>query len=315
MLRICAVTTNRQFLPSISLGELGSPGLLWYWVDFNSPTEEEAMLLDRHFHFHPLAVEDCFYLLQRPKLDHYEEVHFMIMHSLDPLKLAVREVDMFIGPNFVVTFHKEALKELDEAWARIQRKDNWKKGHLYAAYSVMDKLVDQYFPAIHELEDQLLGIETRPRKRSVQMLMDEVFEIRSRLLKLRRTIVPMRDLLYRVINSDRIEGIREQMYYFTDVYDHLLKLSEMIDSNREVTADMRDHYISVNANRMNTIMKTLTVITTIFMPLTFIAGIYGMNFEYMPELSWHGAYYAVLGVMFGLGFGMFLWFRRKGWFE
>ena len=97
----------------------------------------------------------------------------------------------------------------------------------------------------------------------------------------------MRDLLYRVINTDRIDHLREQLVFFTDIHDHLLKLSEMIDSNRDMTADMRDSYISLNSNRMNTIMKTLTVITTIFMPLTFIAGLYGMNFVYMPELKWH----------------------------
>lgn len=125
----------------------------------------------------------------------------------------------------------------------------------------------------------------------------------------------MRDLLYRTINSERIEGVKNHLFYFTDVCDHLLKLSELIESDREITADIRDSYASFNSNRMNSIMKTLTVITTIFMPLTFVAGIYGMNFDNMPELHWQWGYFIVLGLLFSLGFGMYLWFRRKGWFD
>ncbi|MGO4277019.1 CorA family divalent cation transporter, partial [Paenibacillus sp. TAF58] len=130
-------------------------------------------------------------------------------------------------------------------------------------------------PSIYQIEDQLDDIENNFDAESIEVLMKHIFGIRAKLLKLRRTIVPMRDLLYRVINTDRIEHLREQLVFFTDIHDHLLKLSEMIDSNRDLTADLRDSYISLNSNRMNTIMKTLTVITTIFMPLTFIAGLYG----------------------------------------
>lgn len=201
---------------------------------------------------------------------------------------------------------------MEDAWAKISGQNKGvDQGPIYAAYLIMDKLVDQYFPSVYQIEDQLNDIENKVRSESIQALMDDIFEIRSKLLKLRRTIVPMRDLLYRVINSERIEGIKEHLFYFKDVHDHLLKLSEMIDSNRDVTADMRDSYISLNSNRMNTIMKTLTVITTIFMPLTFIAGIYGMNFENMPELKWQWGYFIVLALMFAIGFGMFTWFRKK----
>lgn len=316
MLRICAVTHDSDLLTDIGLDRLDDPDIAWYWVDFNQPTEQEAKLLESHFRFHPLAIEDCYHLLQRPKVDHYETVHFFVLHALNPHKLSAQEVDMFLGSRFLVTFHFGQQPELDEAWLRMQEQPSCReKGHLYAAYLVMDKLVDEYFPAVYELEDQLLGIEARSRKRSVQQMMDDIFEIRGRLLKLRRTIVPMRDLLYRVVNSERIEGVKEHLFYFTDVYDHLLKLAEMIESNRDMTADMRDSYISMNSNRMNTIMKTLTVITTIFMPLTFIAGIYGMNFDYMPELKWHGGYFFILGIMLAIGAGMFWWFKRKGWFD
>jgi magnesium transporter len=316
MLRTFAVTKDWMVLRNVSLEEMAREKYLWYWVDFNAPTEEEAMNLESHFHFHSLAIEDCFHLLQRPKVDHYGDTHFFVLHALDQVDLSAHEVDLFIGDNFMVTFHHKELLELDQAWERITtQNDLWEKGHLYAMYTVMDKLVDQYFPAVYLIEDQLLEIETSGVQTASHNVMDDVFEIRSKLLKLRKTIIPMRDLLYRVINSDRITGLKEQHVYYTDIYDHLLKLAEMIEANREMTADMRDNYVSVNSNRMNTIMKTLTVITTIFMPLTFIAGIYGMNFLHMPELEWKWGYFAVLGVMFGIGFGMFAWFRQKGWFK
>jgi magnesium transporter len=316
MIRSLVITNDGEVIKDVPLDLLSDDNIQWYWVDFNAPSEEEAKLLDEHFHFHPLAVEDCYHLLQRPKLDHYEDVHFFVMHAINPKTLAAEEVDLFLGKHFVVTFHFNPSREMEEAWGVIsEQKKGVDKGHLYAAYLVMDKLVDQYFPSVYQIEDQLNEFENNVQSESIQVLMDDIFEIRSKLLKLRRTIVPMRDLLYRIINSDRIEGIKELLFYFTDVHDHLLKLSEMIESNRDITADMRDSYISLNSNRMNTIMKTLTVITTIFMPLTFIAGIYGMNFENMPELKWQWGYFMALTVMFGIGFGMYMWFRRKGWFN
>lgn len=316
MIRTLAITTDFNVLHNVPLKQLSDPNINWYWVDFHDPTEEEALQLKSHFHFHPLAIEDCFYLLQRPKMDHYEKVHFFVMHAINAKTLAAEEVDMFLGSNYMVTFHLHESREIEDAWSKISEQENLRnEGHIYAAYLVLDNLVDQYFPSVYQIEDQLDEIENNLNAEAVEVLMNHIFEIRSKLLKLRRTIVPMRDLLYRVINTDRIDQIREHLVFFTDIHDHLLKLSEMIESNRDMTADMRDSYISLNSNRMNTIMKTLTVITTIFMPLTFIAGIYGMNFAYMPELEWHWGYFAILLVMFGIGFGMFSWFWKKGWFK
>ncbi|MDF2651039.1 MAG: metal transporter [Paenibacillus sp.] len=316
MLRTFAVTKDSRTKQQLSLEELSRPDIDWYWVDFCKPTEEEAMLLETHFRFHPLAIEDCFHLLQRPKVDHYGDVGFFVLHALNQQDLKAYEVNLFICKNFIVTFHHQQHTELDDAWTQTTGGDgSWRNGPLYAMYTLIDKLVDQYFPVVYQIEDQLLDIEADEGRKVSYTIMDEVYAIRSKLLKLRKTIVPMRDLLYRLINSDVIGGMKEQHIYFADVYDHLLKLSEILEANREITADMRDNYISLSSNRMNTIMKTLTVITTIFMPLTFIAGIYGMNFGYMPELQWHWGYFVCLGVMLGIGIGMFALFKGKGWFN
>ncbi|OPH60280.1 magnesium and cobalt transport protein CorA [Paenibacillus ferrarius] len=316
MIRSVAITKDYRVLHDVPLNQLADPNIQWYWVDFHNPNEEEAKHLKDPFGFHPLAIEDCFYLLQRPKMDHYEDVHFFVMHAINAKTLAAEEVDMFLGSNYIVTFHLHESREIEDAWSRVSEQEALRKeGHIYAAYLVLDNLVDQYFPSVYQIEDQLDDIENNLNSEATEVLMSHIFEIRAQLLKLRRTIVPMRDLLYRVINTERIDHLRGHLVFFTDIHDHLLKLSEMIESNRDMTADMRDSYISLNSNRMNNIMKTLTVITTIFMPLTFIAGIYGMNFAHMPELEWKWGYFLILLIMFGIGFGMFLWFRKKGWFK
>jgi magnesium transporter len=312
-----AMTDDQELLEEIPLHNLMESNINWFWVDFDCPTDAEIKLLDSYFHFHPLAIEDCMHFLQRPKVDHYEETHLFVVHSLHPETLVAEEIDFFLGPRGIVTFHLAPSQEIEEVRRRMQdpliRKG---KDHNFIAYLLMDKLVDNYFPTLFFIEDQLNELEAQGENNAgIQKQTEQVYDIRADLLRLRRTVFPMRDLLYRMINSDKIPGVKEQNIYYTDIYDHLLKLTEMIESNREMTADLRDSYNSLRSNRMNSIMKTLTVITTIFMPLTFIAGVYGMNFVNMPELQWAGGYYLIIGVMVVLGLGMYLWFRRKGWFD
>lgn len=316
MIRTLAITTDHLVIEDMPIERLNDSDVTWFWVDFNQPTPDEAKLLDTFFHFHPLAVEDCLLLLQRPKLDYYKNEHFFVFHALNPVTQKASEVDLFLSSKFIVTFHRDLLQEMDQAWQKIlSRPDFQARGPIFAAYIVFDELVDQYFPCVELIEDQLSEMESANGTRSIHQLMNEVYEVRSKLLALRRTIAPMRDLFYRIINSTRIDGLEANLVYYTDVYHHLLKLMEMVDSNREVTSDIRDSYLSLNSYRMNEIMKTLTVITTIFMPLTFIAGIYGMNFENMPELTTQNGYFIAVGFMAVLGFSMYLWFRFKGWFR
>ncbi|MFC5701697.1 magnesium/cobalt transporter CorA [Cohnella faecalis] len=317
MLHILAMTEDLQVLENIEIERLTDKDVKWFWVDFDKPTEEETKLLDSYFHFHPLAIEDSLHLLQRPKVDHYGDTHFFVLHGIEPGDSAkVGEINFFLGPRGIVTIHLEPSAEIEDAWRQMASPDFYSKyDHNYVAYLILDKLVDNYFPMLYRIEDQLNELDDAGSEARVRLEIDQVYDIRSALLRLRKTVIPMRDLLYRIINSDKITGVKEHHAYFTDVYDHLLKLAEMIESNREMTADLRDSYNSRQNNRMNAIMKRLTVITTIFMPLTLIAGIYGMNFRFMPELEWHWGYFAVLGAMGALAWGMYAWFRKKGWFD
>ena len=316
VLHTMLVNEQGQLEEDVPLQRLNDEDVRWFWVDFDCPTEEETKALDTFFHFHPLAIEDCLHLLQRPKVDHYDDTNFFVVHAIHPDTLKATELNFFLGPRGIVTFHLQPCDEIEEAWRKMLDPElHGRHDHGYVAYLLLDGLVDNYFPTLYRIEDEINELEELHPGASIQGVLDQVYNFRTDLLRLRRTVIPMRDLLYRMLNSDKIPAARAHLAYFSDIYDHLLKLTEMIESNRDMTADLRDSYDSLRSNRMNAIMKTLTVITTIFMPLTFIAGVYGMNFEHMPELGWRWSYFVVLAGMAVLGAGMYWWFRRKGWFD
>ncbi|KAA0549928.1 magnesium/cobalt transporter CorA [Bacillus sp. BGMRC 2118] len=310
------VIENNQLHELEKLPDIQETDNKWYWIDFNSPTEEEIESLHHPLQFHPLSIEDCIHTLQRPKLDYYENYNFYVIQALNAETFTREEVDFFVGDHYIVTFHNQHSHEVDEVWNRlVQSKlvSEWNPSTVL--YHVLDKIVDNYFPLVYHIEDRLDEIDANSEVKSTEELLNEIFDVRHELLLLRHTITPMRDLTYRIINSSRLKDVQGRMEYFADIHDHLLKLAEMIEASRELTTDMRDSYVSLNSHQTNRVMKVLTVITTIFMPLTFIAGIYGMNFEYMPELHSEYGYYGTLLVMLVIGVGMFGWFYNKGWFK
>ncbi|MDP4142998.1 MAG: magnesium/cobalt transporter CorA [Bacillota bacterium] len=312
MIHTLAITKDLKLKKNLPLEKLYSDEISWFWVDFEVPDEKECKLLETHFHFHQLAIEDCLQNLQRPKLDFYDGYSFFVLHALNEKTLTPDEVDLFIGKNYIVSFHRDHLEALDEVWLKINTTESiWSEGSFFVCYHIIDKLVDYYFPAVYKLEDYINGIGDSLNKDAI----DKVFDIRSDLLRLRRIINQMRDLLYRILNSSRLEEVKTKQIFFADIYDHLLRLSEMIETNQAITSEIRDSFLSLNSHRMNKIMMVLTVVTSVFIPLTFIAGVYGMNFDNMPELRWKYGYFIVMGIMVAIAFFMFLWFKRKGWFD
>ncbi|MHC1683373.1 MAG: magnesium/cobalt transporter CorA [Clostridiaceae bacterium] len=316
MIRVIAITKDLKPILNLSVEELNKENILWFWLDMNQPLKEEISILENYFKFHHLAIEDCVYSLNSPKLNYYDDYNFFVLNSLNQDTLVPKEVALFVGTNYIVSYHNEHLDEIDEVFERTKTNEkNYDKGPTYLAHQIFDKIVDSFFPAIYKIEDKLNKFENNTRKKSTHILMNEIFKVRGELLKLRKIVVSMRDLLYRIVNSERLKGFYQHKLYFTDIHDHLIKLSNMVESNREITSDIRDSYLSLNATRMNRNMMVLTVITTIFIPLTFIAGVYGMNFEYMPELTYKYGYFIVLFIMTLIAIVMFSWFKRKGWFD
>ena len=309
-------TVNQEVIMDFPLEYIQTNELEWYWVDIGEPTKEEEQLLSSFFHFHPLAIEDCLQMLQRPKLDHYGDYEFFVLHAFNEKEMEAEELNLFVGKDFVVSFHFPPMQELQEARERIRSNPrDWERGNILITYNIVDKVVDTYFPIVYHIEDYLNEVDERLSMDMDHLSMDQVFDLRSDLLRLRRTIIPMRDLLYRVMYSERINLNQSERAYFDDIYDHLLKLTEMVEANRELTADIRDSYDSINASRMNRIMMILTTVSTVFIPLTFIVGVYGMNFINMPELEWKYGYFIVVGLMVVIATGMIAWFKYKGWFN
>ncbi|MEH7106550.1 MULTISPECIES: magnesium/cobalt transporter CorA [Bacillaceae] len=316
MIRNIGVTKTYELEVNQDVATLINGDYLWYWIDFNQPTEDETDLLRDPLSFHPLAIEDCIHHLQRPKLDYYENYTFFVTQSLNQETISKDEIDFFISSKYIITFHHKPSIEINETWNRLSHSsqiEKWDPAHVL--YNVIDKMVDNYFPPIYQIEDRLSEIDENSKGRSTESLLEDLFDTRHQLLSLRHTITPMRDLVYRILNSQRMQEIQGKMVYFSDIHDHLLKLTEMIEANRELTTDIRDSYISINSEQTNHVMKVLTVITTIFMPLQFIVGLYGMNFRYMPELTWKYGYFGILFIMAAIAIGMSWWFMKKGWFK
>lgn len=316
MIRTIAFTQSNEIRTGMSIPELISGDYRWYWIDFNEPTLDEIEFLKEPLRFHPLAIEDCIHTLQRPKLDYYDDYNFFVVQALNADSMDKEEVDLFLGTDYIITFHMEMNREIDDVWSRLEltkTPGNWDPS--LVIYHVIDKIVDNYFPLVYKIEDLLNEIDENSAGRSMEELLEDLFDTRHELLSLRHTITPMRDLVYRMINSHRLADILARKEYFNDIHDHLLRLGEKVEESRELTTDIRDSYLSMNSHETNRVMKVLTVITTIFMPLTFIAGIYGMNFVNMPELNWQYGYFGALFTMSFIGLAMFLWFRKKGWFK
>jgi magnesium transporter len=316
MIRTIAVNKHFQLIKNLQVSQLVNGDYLWYWIDFDQPSEAEMELLRNPLHFHPLAIEDCIHHLQRPKLDYYNNHTFFVLQALNPKTNTREEVDFFLGEKFIVSFHHSPSNEISEVWKKLNVAADlgkWDPTHVF--YHVLDKMVDNYFPLVYQIEDVLNEIDENSKGRSMEELLEDLFATRHDLLKLRHTISPMRDLVYRILNSQRLFDVQGKREYFSDIHDHLLKLSEMIEANRELTTDIRDSYISLNSHQTNHVMKVLTVFTTIFMPLTFIVGVYGMNFENMPELKWKDGYFACLFLMLTIAVWMYIWFKKKGWFK
>ncbi|WP_164668185.1 magnesium/cobalt transporter CorA [Virgibacillus doumboii] len=316
MIRIVAQTNDNEIVINLTMEDLRKQHFSWVWVDFEAPSQEEIALLESHFHFHPLAVEDCMHELQRPKLDYYDNHSFFVIHAVDKEDLSKKEIDIFLEKNRIVTFHAHASGSINAAFNMFNGINNKEElDEFFVFHQLLDNVVDKYFPIVYDIEDHINELEDNTKQLSMEQLLEQLFDRRGELLKLRQTVHPMRDLLYRVLNTHHLEGIDDRREYFVDIHDHLIKVADMIASNREMTQDIRDSYLSLSSHQTNRTMQMLTVISVIFMPLTFIVGVYGMNFEFMPELDEKYGYFVVWFIMLAIGTLMFFWFKKKGWFD
>ena len=296
----------------------GKPSVTW--IDVVGVHEPKVIeQIGCQFHIHPLLMEDIMNTTQRPKIDDLGKYICLILKLITfdetAMELRIEQLSLVLSDDFVLSFQesesgifKPLRDRIRNSLGRIRR-----MGTDYLAYSLLDAVVDHYFVVmekmgekIDSLEDEVVSNPKREILRSVQQLRDEI-------LLVRRSVWPLREVISLLERAESPLVDKSSSFFFRDVYEHTIQVMDTVDTYRDILSGMFDIYLSSVSNRLNEVMKVLTIIATIFMPLTFLAGVYGMNFEHMPELKWQYGYFMVLGVMLAVAMGMLVYFRKKKW--
>ncbi|BAQ64954.1 magnesium/cobalt transporter CorA [Geminocystis sp. NIES-3709] len=292
------------------------------WADIQGLGSENILLeIGEVFQLHPLILEDVINVPQRPKMEDYKNQLLVVLHSIKLNKnrsgFLSEQISFVLSKNYLLTFQEDEINDFVTIRERIRLNQGKVRelGTDYLMYLLLDMLIDNYFPVlenygerIEHLEDQII---VNPSRDTLQ----KIYRVRRELLALRRSIWPLRNLFNTLIREEN-ELISEEVYvYLRDCYSHTIQILDILETYRELASSSMEFLISSMSNKMNEVITLLTIISSIFIPLTFIAGVYGMNFKYMPELEWHWGYFAVLTLMFLIGIVMIFYFWRRGWFK
>lgn len=294
------------------------------WVDIKDPSKDELSALAGIFNFHPLAIEDTIRFVELPKIDEYDSHLFVVFHKvsldIDTEKLNTQEIDFFLGKNFIVTAHRGDCEIIEQVIEKVIKDAGiLKNGPDFIMYSIMDIAIDQYFPVLDKFDDKLVEIEENLVKSKTNGdIMEQLINIKRNFGVLKRSLNPQRDVISRLASHHYKLISAHTTLYFKDIYDHIFRIYSTLESYNDLATVIFDAYLSTisvklneTSNKMNYIMQKLTLVATIFMPLTFIASVYGMNFKHMPELEWSWSYYAVLALMGIISVWLFFFFKKK----
>jgi magnesium transporter len=293
-----------------------SPTVTWINIDGIHDTEIIEKI-GTHFGIHPLVLEDIMNTGQRPKMEDFDTYIYVVLRMLCLEKDGVRseQVSIILGSNFVISFQEVSGDVFNPIRERL-RGTKWrirKLGADYLAYALVDMIVDNYFLILESFGDQIEDLEGDLLESPTPSLLHSIHSIKRELIGLRKSVWPMRELISGLERNESKLIASPTRVYLRDVYDHTIQVMDTVETYRDMVAGMLDTYLSSISNRMNEVMKVLTIIATIFIPITFVAGIYGMNFHNMPELAWHWGYFAVLGLMGLISVIMIIYFRRRHW--
>jgi magnesium transporter len=289
----------------------------FFWLDLHKPTADDIALLGDVFGFHPLALEDSAHFGQRPKIDPYDTFAFLVVYGAAPDSDGLVEVHCFSAEHSLVTVRHDDCPAFNKLQKRYMARPESLEDETMLLYHVVDGLTDSFFPALSELDERIDTLQTEIFAGPHEGQLQEVFAMKQRLIGVRRVITPQRDmfaqLVGRVVDVPAIND--ESTRYFRDVYDHLIRLSDMIDSYRDLLTGVIDVYLSTVANRRDQIMKQLTVLATIFLPITFITGFFGQNFGYMVNHVITSPLAFVLGTLLQVltVVGILAFFKRRRW--
>ena len=295
-----------------------TPSVTWINIDGIHDVEVISKV-GNHFDLHPLILEDIVHTEQRPKTEDFGHYIFLVLRMLyfdekeDDVK--TEQVSLILGSHFVISFQEREGDIFNSVRERIRNGKGRirKMGADYLAYSLMDAVVDYYFVILEKLGERIEELENKLIANPVPETLHEIHRLKREMIFLRKSVWPLRELISNLERSESSLIRKSTRVFFRDVYDHTIQVIDTVETYRDMLSGMHDTYLSSISNRMNEVMKVLTVIATIFIPLTFIAGIYGMNFKFMPELEWRWAYFGLWGVILALAVFMVVFFKRKKW--
>lgn len=287
------------------------------WIDVQEPTEALLHSLGERYGLHKLEIEDCLHLDQRPKLEEYPDHLFIVLQGFtcpehELADVTMHEVHFFLGADWLITVHEKAHKAIEAVHKRIDQEpaQTLGRGVDFVTYLLADAQVDQGFPVMEAFTDAIDALEDRIFEAPTQDLLQRIFTLKRTLVLVRKVMSPQRDVVGQ-LSRRGLPGISDKTtIYFRDVYDHLVRIYEQIDTNRDLLGNAMDAWLSVVANRTNDITRQLTVLASVFLPLSFVAGFFGQNFE---VLSGKPFFYVMLSAMVLVPVGMIAWFRHKDW--
>ncbi|MEP5253742.1 magnesium/cobalt transporter CorA [Winogradskyella rapida] len=295
-----------------------SASVTWINIDgLNAIDEIEN--IGKQYDLHPLVLEDIVNTTQRPKIDEYDDYLFIVLKMLyydQDEKIVIEQVSFILGKNYVLSFQEAEGDVFDNVRDRLRLGNGRIRGLQsdYLLYALIDAVVDHYFSIIETLGNKIEDLETDLfAGNSRENINIEVQQLKREILKVRRAIFPLREIINRVEKGEHELIFQRTLTYYRDIYDHLIQVSENIDIYREMIWSLMDMYMTTISNKMNEVMKVLTIMSSIFIPLTFLAGIYGMNFTYIPELQYRNGYFILLGVMLVIFIALLIYFKRKKW--
>jgi magnesium transporter len=309
-------------LPLENLREALTDKNSFVWIDMEKPSEaEENQILTGLFDLHPLTIEDCRLNHSQPKIEEFPRYLYFIVHGVkanetDPRNFTTKELDCYLSQNFVVTYHHENFRSIDAVKRQIRASPvACQRGAAYLMHQILDRIADDYVPVIENFEAYITKLEDRifALKKADNRMLAEILRVKRAVLRMRRISAKQLNVLYRMSHGEFPQIQENLLPFYRDVYDHLLRVSDLAESYCELVSGLMETYLSVIANRTNDIMKTLTIFSALMLPLTFITGFYGMNFENLPELHSETGYLIALGAMMITVVVMLVYFWRKGW--
>lgn len=290
------------------------------WIDMFEPTKVDEQVLLDVFKFHPLTVEDCRENRHYPKVEEFPGYLYLIVHGVradtSPDHFNTIELDAFLGRNYVITYHHDEFRSIDNVRQLIHTSPiACQRGATFLLHQILDQIVDYYSPVLDDFDERIDQLEADifTLKSPSNSILEQIMDLKRGVLRLRRISAKQREVLLRMSRGEFPLIDQQMLPFYRDVHDHIVRVTDLAESYRDLISGSLEAYLSVVSNRMNEIMKVLTIFSAIMLPLTFIAGVYGMNFEYMPELHSRYGYYTVWAIMVTVAIGMLGLFWKRGW--